>query len=226
MSGSDYAFLRPSNLWGFEEMGEPFTERRVAVRRARALPSYFITRFPPARVLFALALFLVGCSASSAPSIGGKPAVSPAPGVPYTPPRGVVPPEPDSSKTSSSLPPDIAPHDTSLALAEVVDVALRNNPQTALSWSQARTAAFQYGSARGTYFPTIDASANLARSQSTTSTGFVERTQFAPLVSLSYLLLDFGGRSGTIGAARENTIAVDLDYNATLQNVVLQAENA
>ena len=45
-------------------------------------------------------------------------------------------------------------------------------------------------------------------------------------MSLSYLLLDFGGRSGTIGAARENTIAVDLDYNATLQNVVLQSENA
>lgn len=206
-------------------MGEPFTERRVASRRARALPSYCTSRFQQARVRFALALFLVGCSTST-PSIGGKPAVSPAPGAPYVPPRGVVPAEPDSSKTRTSLPPDIAPHDTSLALPEVVDVALRNNPQTALSWSQARTAAFQYGSARGTYFPTIDASASLARSQSTTSTGFVQRTQFAPLVSLSYLLLDFGGRSGAIGAARENTIAVDLDYNATLQNVVLQAENA
>ena len=135
-------------------------------------------------------------------------------------------PEPDSSKARPTLPPDLAPHDTSLALSEVVDVALRNNPQTALSWSQARTAAFQYGSARGTYFPAIDASASLGRSQTTTTTGFVERTAFTPQVSLSYLLLDFGGRSGTIGAARENTIAVDLDYNATLQNVVLQSENA
>jgi outer membrane protein len=220
-----YASLGPSNLWGFTEMGDLFTERRDADRRARALPLHCNARLQPARVLFALALFLAACTAS-VPSIGGKSAVPPAPGTPYTPPRNVVPPEPDSSKAKPTLPPDIAPHDTSLALQEVVDVALRNNPQTALSWYQARTSAFEYGSARGTFFPTVAATANVGRSQSTTQTGFVERTQFAPLVSLSYLLLDFGGRSGTIGAARENTIAVDLNYNATLQNVVLQSENA
>jgi outer membrane protein len=206
-------------------MGDLFTERRVADRRASE-PSLLRTgRLLPARVLSALALFLVACS-HSAPSIAGEPAVSPAPGTPYKAPRGVVPTEPDSSKTNVALPPDIAVRDTSLTLPDVVDVALRNNPQTSLSWSQARTAAFQYGSARGTYFPAIDASANLSRSQSVTQTGFVQRTQFAPLVSLSYLLLDFGGRSGTIGAARENTIAVNLSYNATLQTVVLQAESA
>jgi outer membrane protein len=225
VSGLDRANPGPSNLWGFAEMGDPFTERRAADRRARALPLHRDDRFPPARVLCAFALFLVACT-SSVPSIGGKSAVAPAPGTPYAPPRGVVPAEPDSSKARPTLPPDIAPHDTSLALSEVVDLALRNNPQTALSWSQARTAAFQYGAARGTYFPAIDATASLGRSQTTTTTGFIQRTAFTPQLSLSYLLLDFGGRSGTIGAARENTIAVDLDYNATLQNVVLQAENA
>lgn len=206
-------------------MGDLFTERGVADHRASAPALLRNVRLLPARVLFALALFLVACS-RSVPSIGGEPAISPAPGTPYTPPRGVVPPEPDSNKTSAALPPGIAARDTSLTLPDVVDVALRNNPQTSLSWSQARTAAFEYGSARGTFFPEIDASTNLARSQSVTQTGFVQRTQFAPLVSLSYLLLDFGGRSGTIGAARENAIAVNLDYNATLQNVVLQAESA
>jgi outer membrane protein len=176
-------------------------------------------------VLLALALFLFACS-HSVPSIGGESAIAPAPGKPYTPPRGIVPPEPDSGKAKGALPSDLAARDTALSLPDVVDLALRNNPQTSLSWSQARTAAFQYGSARATFFPTIAATADLARSQSTTSTGFIQRTQFAPLVSLSYLLLDFGGRSGTIGAARENTIALDLDYNATLQNTVLQAETA
>ena len=225
VSGSDYASGRPSNLWGFIAMEDLFTERRVADRRARSLPLLRFVRPRSARALCVLALGLVACS-HSIPSIGGESAVAPAPGTPYKAPRGVVPPEPDSAKSQSSLPPDLAARDTSLALSDIVDVSLRNNPQTALSWYRARTAAFQYGSARGTYFPTIDASASLGRSQSTTSTGFVQRTQFAPLVSLSYLLLDFGGRSGTIGAARENTIAVDLDYNATLQNVVLQAESA
>src|SRR4051812_18570973 len=175
VSGSDYASGRPSNLWGFIAMEDLFTERRVADRRAGSLPLLCTTRRSSARALCTLALGIVACS-HSVPSIGGEPAVSPAPGTPYTAPRGVVPPEPDSSKTQSVFPPDIAPRDSALALPDVVDVALRNNPQTSLSWFQARTAAFQYGSARATYFPTIDASASLARSQSTTSTGFVQRT--------------------------------------------------
>ena len=225
VSGSEYASAQPFHPRGFIEMGDLNTERRVADCRAPALPLPCSKRLRRARVPWALALLLFACS-HTIPSIGGSPAVSPAPGVPYTPPKGVVPPEPDSSRTRTALPPDITPRDSSLSLADVVDVALRNNPQTTLAWAQARTAAYEYGSARGTYFPEIDATADVARSQSTTQTGFVQRTQFAPLVSLSYLLLDFGGRSGTIGAARANTIGVNLDYNAMLQNVILQAESA
>jgi outer membrane protein TolC len=225
VSGSEYASALPSNPRGFIEMRDQNTERRVANRRAPALPLLRITRLRPARVLSALALFLVACS-HSIPSIGGSAAVSAAPGVPYSPPKGVVPPEPDSSRKTTALPADIAPRDSSLTLADVVDVSLRNNPQTSLAWAQARTAAYEYGSAKGTYFPEVDATADFSRSQSVTQTGFVERSQFAPLVSLSYLLLDFGGRSGTIGAARQNTLVVNLDYNTTLQSIVLQAESA
>jgi outer membrane protein len=225
VSGSEHASALPSNPRGVTEMGESFTERCAAEGRAPSLPLLRNARSKPARVLFALALFVAACS-HGIPSIGGEPAVSPAPGKPYEPPRGVVPSEPDSGKSRATLPPDIAPHDSALSLPEIVDVSLRNNPQTALAWTQARTAAYQYGSAKGTYFPEIGATADLTRSQSTTTNGFVQRTQFTPQASLSYLLLDFGGRSGTIGAARENTIAVNLDYNATLQNVVLQAESA
>ncbi|MFI5242796.1 MAG: TolC family protein, partial [Gemmatimonadales bacterium] len=175
------------------------------------------------RVVIALAC--LSC-AHAPPSINGEPPVAPAPGTEWKAPHGTIPPEPAAPAASDTLPADLAPRASQLTLADVVDVALLHNPQTALSCSQARTAAFEYGSARGAYFPTVGVSASVGRSQSTTQTGFVERTQFAPLVSLSYLLLDFGGRSGSIGAARENVIAVDLDYNATLQNVVLQAESA
>jgi len=180
----------------------------------------------PLRLLrCAIALALAAC-AHAPPSISGEAPVAPAPGKAWKAPHGTVPPEPASTSDLSGLPPDLASRANQLTLADIVDVALLHNPQTTLSWSQARTAAFEYGSARGVYFPTIDATATAGRSQSVTQTGYVERTQFSPLVSLSYLLLDFGGRSGTIGAARENVIAVDLNYNATLQNVVLQAESA
>ncbi len=193
----------------FNEMEDMNTGRRVAFRCA-----------PLAIVL------VIGACTHAVPEIGGARAVSPAPGVPYTPPKGVVAPEPDSTSVRKALPPDIAPRADGLALADVVDLALRNNPQTALAWTQARTAAYEYGSAKGTFFPEVSATANVGRSQSTTQTGFVQRTQFAPLVSLSYLLLDFGGRAGTIGAARENTLVVDLNYNNVLQTVILQAESA
>ena len=43
-----------------------------------------------------------------------------------------------------------------LTLSEVVDIGLRNNPATRLSWANARAAAEAYGSERGAYYPTID----------------------------------------------------------------------
>jgi len=204
----------------FVEPGAHQLEEFLSKLRPRGAPGRVL-----GRVRFAIALALAAC-AHAPPSIAGEPAVAPAPGAPWRVPRKTVPPEPAATATSSALPADLADRAGRLTLADVVDVALMHNPQTSLSWSQARTAAFEYGSARGPYFPTIDATANVGRSQSTTQTGFVERTQFAPLVSLSYLLLDFGGRAGTSGAARENVIAVNLNYNATLQNVVLEAESA
>jgi outer membrane protein len=110
-----------------------------------------------------------------------------------------------------------------------VDVALRNNPQTQLSWAQARTGAAQYGAAASAYLPTLDASANASYSKTTVNSslgGSGQRETITPSLNLSYLLLDFGGRSGTVAAAREAAVALDLTHNATLQNVALQAEVA
>src|SRR5207245_9579426 len=42
----------------------------------------------------------------------------------------------------------------------------------------------------------------------------------------SWLLFDFGGRSGSIGEAHAALLAADWTHNATLQNVVLAVEQA
>src|SRR5205807_681287 len=128
--------------------------------------------------------------------------------------------------TAPTLPPDVAPRADVLGLNDVVDVALRNNPQTQLSWAQARAGAATYGAATGAYFPTIDATSNITRTSQPSATGTNERTAITPTVTLSYLLLDFGGRSGTVAAARAAAVALDLTHNATLQNVALQSEAA
>ncbi len=139
-----------------------------------------------------------------------------------------------------------------LSMTDVVDLALRNNPATRESWATARAAADQYGSARGALFPSFTGNVNLTRSSSgavtgttgslgnggtvgdtsgtRTTTGSVSgggsRAQLNPGVSLSYLVFDVGGRSGTIEAAKQRAISSDLLHNTTVQNVVLQAESA
>jgi outer membrane protein TolC len=113
-------------------------------------------------------------------------------------------------------------------MADVVDLALRNNPTTQESWQTARAAAMALGSARGEYYPTINGSVDVTRLQTVPSQGraAVTQTTYGPSATLSWLLLDFGGRAGRIGQAREALFAADFTHNATIQNVVLQVESA
>src|SRR5260370_28224384 len=52
------------------------------------------------------------------------------------------------------------------------------------------------------------------------------RQLYSATLSVSWLLFDFGGRSGWVGAAREALLAADWTHNATLQSVVLGVEQA
>jgi outer membrane protein TolC len=110
----------------------------------------------------------------------------------------------------------------------VVDVGLRNNPLTRLSWANARAAAASYGSERGAYLPTIDGEVTGTRLKTVASQGRTAVTQsvLSPSLSLTYLLFDFGGRSGNVGAARNALLAANFTHNATLQSVVLQIQTA
>ena len=110
----------------------------------------------------------------------------------------------------------------------MIDLALRNNPETRVSWSEARAAAATYGSTRGAYLPSLTGSVTASRTRSLPVNGAqsIERSQINPSLTLNYLLLDFGGRAGSIDQARQNLFAADLTHNATIQNVVLQVEAA
>ncbi|HEY3011647.1 MAG TPA: TolC family protein [Gemmatimonadales bacterium] len=126
------------------------------------------------------------------------------------------------------VPADLEQRIRRLTLAEVVDLGLRNNTQTRLSWSNARAAAAAYGSERGAYYPTIDGDVTGTRLKTVASQGRSAVTQsvLSPSLSLSYLLFDFGGRSGNVGSARNALVAANFTHNATLQNVVLQIQTA
>jgi TolC family type I secretion outer membrane protein len=163
------------------------------------------------------------------PSVNGAPAAPPAPNVPWKAPAGAIKPEPlITAATALAVPPDLEQRIQQLALADVVDLALRNNPATRASWAQARASADMLGSARGQYYPTINSAATVSRIQSpaTGTRPAGTRTEYGPSITLNYLLADFGGRSGSIERARQTLFAASLSHNATIQNTVLQAEAA
>jgi len=127
------------------------------------------------------------------------------------------------------VPSDITGRLGFLTLADVVDLALGNSPQTRGTWAQARAAAAAYGSARGHFFPSIEIDGSGGPSRSISQNpAFVptDRTAVTASLSLQYVLLDFGARGGNMAAAHEALFAADLTHNSTVQGVVLQAEGA
>jgi outer membrane protein len=170
-----------------------------------------------------LALAGVGCVGT--PSVGGVAGVSPSPNTPWTPPSSTQ--QPDSLRRSP-VPADLERRIKQLSLPEVVDLGLRNNPQTRASWANARAAAAAYGSERGGYLPTLDGEVTGTRLQTVASQGRSAVTQsvLSPSLSLTYLLFDFGGRSGSVGTARNALLAANYTHNATLQDVVLEIQTA
>ncbi len=123
---------------------------------------------------------------------------------------------------------EIAQRIQNLTLADIIDLALRNNPATRISWENARAAAAAYGSQKGAYYPTIDADVNATRLKTVATQGrsAVQQTTYGPSATLSYLLLDFGGRSASVEQAKQALLAADWTHNATIQDVVLQVESA
>src|ERR1041385_4821134 len=99
------------------------------------------------RGLVAACVLIVGC-APPRPSVGGKPVAPSTQASYWTPPAGEIPPP---RSATPPTPVDLQP----LTLADVVDLSLKNNPATRLSWSQALAAADEYGAVRGALLPSV-----------------------------------------------------------------------
>src|SRR5205809_7996298 len=115
----------------------------------------------PSRILpfLAVTLVLAGEGCVSTPRVGGVAGTPKSANVPWTAPEKAVKAEPSVTKAPTlPISPDLIARIQQLTLVDVVDLALQNNPATRASWSQARASADVLGSARGRYFPTIDAS--------------------------------------------------------------------
>src|SRR6266436_448114 len=129
-------------------------------------------------------------------------------------------------------------------LAELIDIAERNNPDTRVAWERARQAAAAVGLSESAYYPFLVASAaagydrafipfpTLAVDPTHPSLSNVRITGGGSLVTearlyrgelnAKWLLLDFGERSAVVAASREQLMMANVGFNGTHQKIVFQ----
>jgi outer membrane protein len=115
-------------------------------------------------------------------------------------------------------------------LAELIDLAESNNPETRVAWERARAQAASLGVARSELYPTLAAA---ALSQTSREEAFFGNRFNAQAVqdfeigfALSYTVFDFGARRGRIDAAKAQLLAANFAFNDTHRNVIYQVEQS
>jgi outer membrane protein len=114
-------------------------------------------------------------------------------------------------------------------LPALLDLALRENPDTRFAWESARQAAASFGAARAPYYPLV--SANSANGYQRTlfplpggQLAQYKLWQAQPLVQMTYILLDFGRRSSSAEAARQALAAANFSFDRKIQDVVFAVQ--
>jgi outer membrane protein len=183
---------------------------------------------PPVLSLAGLALVLAGGCAPSLPGPPGARPVAVRPDTLWVPPPSLTREVRAVQPAARGLPPGIEERRTALTLEDIVALALEGSPDARGAWATARAQAAAYGAARGAWFPTIQGSATTTRLKTAAILGrnAVTQTVYQPSASITYMLLDLGGRSGEVRAAREGLVAANWTHNSTLQNVVATAAGA
>jgi outer membrane protein TolC len=144
--------------------------------------------------------------------------------VPPAPERlaGLTPP-PILEAPPASIPEHLLEPGATFTLADVVEIALRNNPLTRESYYRALAARAQLGIDRASYYPTLDLFGNAAKTKQSALGGQFNfsQTTYGPEATLSWLLLDLGGRAADAESSRLALLAADWTHNAVVQNVIL-----
>jgi outer membrane protein TolC len=116
------------------------------------------------------------------------------------------------------------------SLAELIDGAESNNPETRVAWERARAQAASLGVARSELYPTLAAAALSQTNRDEAFFGdrfnaqFVQEFEIA--LDLSYTAFDFGARRGRINAAKAQLLATNFAFNDTHRKVIYQVEQS
>ncbi|WP_147093833.1 TolC family protein [Swaminathania salitolerans] len=122
-----------------------------------------------------------------------------------------------------------------VGLAELIDFAQRNNPETRIAWQRARQAAIGVGIARAALLPQLTLSVMggfqrmaLPLPNYLSSRGYLTSNGAAvfPKLELEYLLFDFGRTKAHIDEAQFQTLAANFGFTAVHQQLILDVISA
>jgi outer membrane protein len=113
-------------------------------------------------------------------------------------------------------------------LAELIDIAESSNPATRNAWNDARDAALAAGIAESTFLPLVSAGIVQGWQQShnensilgTTSTSNVTARGNIEVLSIQWLLFDFGERAALVDAAKQGSVISNIAFTAAHQQVI------
>src|SRR5258708_4930182 len=111
-------------------------------------------------------------------------------------------------------------------LAELVDFAERNNPETRVAWEGAKARGAALHIAQSELYPALAAVAlsRVNRDDVLFGSSFVRQTvaAFGPALQLGYTMLDFGARAGRIAFAHAQLAAANFAFNDTHRRIIFQ----
>ncbi len=132
------------------------------------------------------------------------------------------PPGSPSEKKQVDIPEELLQAGSRWKLDDIIETALRNNPDTRATWHAARAAAADWLAKKGKYYPEINAAAGLAHTEyiAPEKDSGDSMNSFESSMELSWLLFDFGGRDAAVEEKRQALLAADFTHNAAIQNSV------
>ncbi len=114
-----------------------------------------------------------------------------------------------------------------LGLAELIQLGICTNPTLNREYMTVKSREANVGESKAEYLPSVslNATANL-NSDKTEGGSFDENRPYAVNAALSWLLYDFGGRGARVERMKAYLNVAEFNYNAQLQETVLQVNNA
>ena len=114
------------------------------------------------------------------------------------------------------------------SLPELIELALGRNPETRRTWYEGRAAAAELGRTQAPYYPEVrlDSENGYRRILDLVPKhwGIQKSWQSRSLLSVNYLLLDFGRRDAAALSAQEDLLAANFLFNQKVQEVVFNVE--